>query len=99
MCKILGRSMPSCRRKSFNGLIQELNANKLKSRVILSGINVSDGAKAEAEQILMNTLKDKAKHLAFVSERDGKYRLIVAAHYPMVTKPEETIDALIELSN
>ena len=28
-------------RKSFNGLIQELNANKLKSRVILSGINVS----------------------------------------------------------
>ena len=28
-------------RKSFDGLIQELNANRLKSRVILSGINVS----------------------------------------------------------
>ena len=28
-------------RKSFEGLIQELNANRLKSRVILSGINVS----------------------------------------------------------
>lgn len=28
-------------RKSFGGLIQELNANRLKSRVILSGINVS----------------------------------------------------------
>ncbi len=35
----------------------------------------------------------------YIASLDGKYRLIVAAHYPMVTKPEETIDALIELSN
>ncbi len=34
--------------------------------------NVSEGAKSEAEQILKEALKDKAKHIAYVSERDGK---------------------------
>ncbi len=34
--------------------------------------NVSDGAKTEAEQILREALKDKARHIAYVSERGGK---------------------------
>lgn len=34
--------------------------------------NVSDGANAEAEQILKDALKNKNNHLAYVSERDGK---------------------------
>lgn len=34
----------------------------------------------------------------FISSLDGKYKLMVAAHYPMITKPEETIEALIEFS-
>lgn len=34
----------------------------------------------------------------FIASLDGKYKLLVAAHYPMVTKPAETIEALIELS-
>ena len=35
----------------------------------------------------------------FLSSLEGEYRLLVAAHYPMVTKAEETLDALIALSN
>ena len=34
----------------------------------------------------------------FIASLDGKYKLLVAAHYPMVTKPAETVEALIELS-
>lgn len=34
--------------------------------------NVSEGAKGMAEQILKDALKDKEKHIAYVSERDGK---------------------------
>lgn len=34
----------------------------------------------------------------YISSLDGKYKLLIAAHYPMVTKVEETIGALIELS-
>ena len=34
----------------------------------------------------------------FIASLGGKYKLLVAAHYPMVTKPAETVEALIELS-
>ncbi len=34
--------------------------------------NVSEGAKTEAEKILATVLKEKDKHIAYVSERDGK---------------------------
>lgn len=34
----------------------------------------------------------------FIASLDGKYKLMIAAHYPMVTKPEETVRNLLELS-
>ena len=34
----------------------------------------------------------------FLDSLDGPTRTITAAHYPMITKPEETVNALIELA-
>lgn len=40
--------------------------------------NVSDGARSEAEQILTGVVKDREKHIAYVSERNGKVLGIIA---------------------
>lgn len=42
--------------------------------------------------------KFKAENAGELSALDGNIRYIIAAHYPMITRPEETIDALVELS-
>ncbi len=34
----------------------------------------------------------------FISSLDGKYKLMISAHYPMITIPGETVDAILELS-
>lgn len=34
----------------------------------------------------------------FISSLDGKYKLLVSAHYPMITISEETVKAILELS-
>ena len=34
----------------------------------------------------------------YLDQLDGKYRIIQSGHYPMITKPDEVVDALASLS-
>ena len=71
------------------------------SKLAFESIQVSEKVdKAKKAYIFCNrSWEDIEKQWKdFLDSLDGEYKLLVAAHYPMVTKVDETIDALIALS-
>jgi hypothetical protein len=38
------------------------------------------------------------KDRKYLNQLDGQYRIIQSGHYPMITKPGEVVDALVNLA-
>jgi hypothetical protein len=38
------------------------------------------------------------KDRKYLDQLEGKFRIIQSGHYPMITKPDEVVDALVNLT-